>query len=213
MKTFQLLTESSLDIEFLTEEVGGKKQLFIEGIFAQAEKKNGNGRIYPRKVMESALDRYINEYVSKNRAVGEIKHPEYPFPDPENASHRIIELRWDGNDVYGKALVLDTPKGQTVKGLIEGGYQWGISTRGLGTLKERNGYKEVQDDYLMTAHDLVDNPSGPDCYVNKLIESTRWSLNESTGVWIPVIDERENNKINEQLFLEKLERFIKGQRK
>ena len=209
-KPLSLLVEASDQIEVLSEQTENGKQLYIEGIFAQSNKLNGNGRIYEKQVMEGAIDKYIKEYVSRNRALGELNHPERPFPDPAEAAIRITELKWSGNDVYGKALVLNTPKGQIIKGLIEGGFNMGVSTRALGSLKEKDGVKYVQSDLMFTAVDAVDNPSGPDCYVNPLMESTKWMINESTGIWTPVIEKQETNLVNEQLFLEKLEQFIKG---
>lgn len=207
-----LLVESSDQIEVLTEQTDHGKQLYIEGIFAQANKRNGNGRIYEKHIMESAIDKYIQEYVVRNRALGELNHPERPFPDPAEAAIRITELKWNGDNVYGKALVLNTPKGQIVKGLLEGGFNMGVSTRALGSLKEKNGIKYVQNDLMFTAIDAVDNPSGPDCYVNPLMESTKWMINESTGIWTPV-DGVEQPEFNEELFLEKLEQYIKGLKK
>jgi hypothetical protein len=210
-KKFNLLVENSDQIEVLTEQTEQGKQLYIEGIFAQAERKNGNGRIYEKHIMEGAIDKYIKEYVSKRRALGELNHPEYPTVDPAEAAIRITELKWNGNDVYGKALVLNTPKGQTVKGLLEGGFNMGVSTRALGSLKEKNGVKYVQDDLMFTAVDCVDNPSAPDAYVNTLSECKKWMINES-GVWVPSTEEARED-INQELFMEKLEQFIKGFKK
>lgn len=207
------LVECSNNIEVLTEETKNGKQLYIEGIFAQAEKKNGNGRIYERSIMESAVGKYNDQYVSKNRALGELNHPSRPFPDPAEAAIRITEMRMDGDNVMGKALVLNTPKGQIIKGLLEGGFALGVSTRGLGSLKEKNGAKYVQDDFMMTAVDAVDNPSAPDAYVSGIMENTQWALNESTGMWTPVMDEGESEYINEQLFLEKFEQILKELKK
>jgi len=210
-KKFNLLVENSDQIEVLTEQTEQGKQLYIEGIFAQAERKNGNGRIYEKHIMEGAIDKYIKEYVSKRRALGELNHPEYPTVDPAEAAIRITELKWNGNDVYGKALVLNTPKGQTVKGLLEGGFNMGVSTRALGSLKEKNGVKYVQDDLMFTAVDCVDNPSAPDAYVNTLSECKKWMINES-GVWVPSTEEARED-VNQELFMEKLEQFIKGFKK
>jgi len=210
-KKFNLLVENSDQIEVLTEQTEQGKQLYIEGIFAQVERKNGNGRIYEKHIMEGAIDKYIKEYVSKRRALGELNHPEYPTVDPAEAAIRITELKWNGNDVYGKALVLNTPKGQTVKGLLEGGFNMGVSTRALGSLKEKNGVKYVQDDLMFTAVDCVDNPSAPDAYVNTLSECKKWMINES-GVWVPSTEEARED-VNQELFMEKLEQFIKGFKK
>ena len=151
------------------------KDLFIEGIFAQAEIKNRNGRVYPKNVMESAVNRYVTEWVDRNRAMGELSHPENrPMVKPEMASHLIKEFRMDGNNVMGKAKILNTPQGQIVKGLLEGGVQLGVSTRGLGSLVERSGAKYVQSDFMMTAVDIVSDPSGPDAWVDAINEGREW---------------------------------------
>lgn len=153
----------------------GNKNLYIEGCFAQSEKKNRNGRIYPKAIMESAINKYINEWVTPNRALGELSHPENrPMVKPELASHRITSLRLEGNDVLGKALVLNTPQGQVLRGLLEGGTQLGVSTRGLGSIEERAGTTYVKDDYAVTAIDAVSDPSGIDCWVNALHENRSW---------------------------------------
>lgn len=207
-KQYNLLVESSSEIEMLTEDTDNGKQLYIEGIFAQSEVVNHNKRFYPKSIMEGSMNDYIENYVNRRRALGELNHPKYPMPDPDKAAIRITEMKWSGNDIYGKALVLNTPKGQTVRGLLEGGFNMGVSTRALGSLKEKNGINYVQSDLMFTAVDCVDDPSGPNCYVNSLIESTRWSINES-GTWVPIIKENETAKINEELFLEKMEEFIK----
>ena len=212
-KSLNLLVESSDNVEVLTEQTDNGKQMYIEGIFAQANIRNGNGRLYEQSIMEAAVDKFNAQYVYKNRALGELNHPEYPFPDPDKAAIRITEMRMNGNNVYGKALVLNTPKGQTVRGLLEGGFAMGVSTRGLGSLKEKNGIKYVQNDFMMSAVDCVDNPSAPDAHVNAIMESTRWALNESSGVWVPVMSESESDETNEQMFLEKLEQILKGYKK
>lgn len=162
-------------IQLITEAKSGDGHLYIEGIFAQAEKRNRNGRIYPKQVMENAVNKYITEYVSTRRALSELSHPENrPTVKPELASHLITELRFEGNDVYGKARILNTPQGNTLKGLLEGGVQMGVSTRGLGSIEERAGTVYVRDDFAMTAIDAVSDPSGIDCWVNALTESREW---------------------------------------
>jgi hypothetical protein len=164
-------------IKVLNEGVG--KNLFIEGIFAQAELKNRNGRIYPKPIMESAINKYIKEYVQSKRALGELSHPENrPQVKPEMASHLITELRMDGNNVYGKAKVLNTPQGQIVRGLLEGGVQLGVSTRALGSVKEQNGNQVVQNDLSLHAVDVVSDPSGIDCWVNAINESREWVVTD-----------------------------------
>lgn len=203
----KLLIETSNDVEMLVENTAAGKVLYIEGIFAQAEVKNGNKRFYPKGIMESAVDNYKTNFVSTRRALGELNHPDRPFADPAEAAIIIESLEWQGNDVIGKARVFNTPKGQVVAGLLEGGFNMGVSTRGLGSLKESGGMKYVQSDYMMTAVDAVDGPSGPDCYVRPLVESN-W-INKN-GVWIPAINEEESDEFNQQLFLERLESFVKS---
>ncbi len=204
-----LLSENSTDIEVLTESTDSGKQLYIEGVFMQAEVKNGNGRMYKKHILESAVNKYQDQFVSARRALGELNHPSRPFVDPSEAAIIIESLEWQGNNVIGKAKVLSTPKGQIVKGLLEGGFAMGVSTRGMGSIREQGGMKLVQSDFMLTAVDCVDNPSGPDCYVDPLMESTQWIQTEQ-GTWVPQIDETQSNKFNEQLFLEHMERVLKS---
>jgi hypothetical protein len=150
---------------------------------------------------------YINQYVSRKYALCEMDHPDYPYVDKRKAVIRIEELKWDGNDIYGKAIVLDTPEGNILRGLLEGGVQMGVSTRALGTITERQGIKYVDRGLITTAIDVVDNPSGPDCYVNPLMESIQESVwRFDNGVYV-----KEDNKIivNEDLALQLIEDFIK----
>lgn len=208
----KLLIETCSDVEPLTEQnENGEREMYIHGIFAQAELRNGNGRIYPKQVLENAVAQFNEKYVSKRRALGEINHPDRPFADPAEAAIIVQELSWQGNNVIGKAKVLNTPKGQIVRGLMEGGFNMGVSTRGLGTLSEKGSIKQVNDDYMMTAVDCVDNPSSPDAFVSSLMESTWVNRN---GVWIPSTDINESvEEFDEQLFLEKLEHYIKSLKK
>jgi hypothetical protein len=173
----KLITEINEEVKFITEDVeDGKKNMFIEGIFMQAEQQNRNGRMYPLPVMQREVGRYINEYVNKNRAYGELGHPEGPTINLERVSHMIKELRQDGNNFIGKAKIMDTPYGNIVKNLINEGATVGVSTRGLGSLKEgKGGMKVVQDDfYLATAADIVADPSAPDAFVQGIMENKEW---------------------------------------
>jgi hypothetical protein len=172
----KLMTEINEDIQFITEESeGGKKSMYIEGIFMQAEKQNRNGRMYPLPIMEREVNRYVNEYVNKNRAYGELGHPDGPGINLERVSHMIKELRRDGNNFMGKAKIMDTPYGNIVKNLINEGATVGVSTRGLGSLVEKGGVKVVQDDfYLATAADIVADPSAPDAFVQGIMEGKEW---------------------------------------
>jgi hypothetical protein len=161
----------------------GTKKFQIEGVFAQAEQKNRNGRIYPKAIMENAVAKYVDTQVSKNRAVGELNHPEGPTVNLDKVSHLITDLHWEGNDVVGKASILDTPMGQIVKGLLEGGVNLGVSTRGMGSLVERGGAMYVKDDFTLSTIDIVQDPSAPNAFVNGIMEGVEW--NWSNGVLIP----------------------------
>lgn len=170
----KLITEHNENIKFLTEGEKSDKKYIIEGIFMQAEQKNRNGRIYPKAVLESAVDRYVKEYVSKGRAVGELNHPEGPAINLDKVSHRITELRWDKNDVYGKALILNTPMGNIAKGLLEGGCQLGVSSRGMGSVSQTEGTSKVNDDFILATVDIVQDPSAPSAFVNGIMEGVEY---------------------------------------
>jgi hypothetical protein len=173
----KLITEINEEVQILTEEAeDGKKNFFIEGIFMQAEQKNRNGRMYPVGILAKEATRYIQEYVNKNRAYGELGHPDGPTINLERVSHMIKELRQEGNNFYGKAKIMDTPYGNIVKNLISEGACVGVSTRGMGSLVERNdGVKVVKDDfYLATAADIVADPSAPDAFVRGIMEEREW---------------------------------------
>lgn len=177
----KLLSEDlNSKVELLTEKnVSGEKNFYIEGIFAQADVVNGNGRLYPSKVLMPQVEKYIEEYVKDNRALGEIEHPERPNVDLNFASHMITELRIEGNNVIGKAKTLLTEKGKLASSLIESGVKLGVSTRALGTSKKRkDGVEEIQDDLRLFAVDIVHTPSAPDAFVNGLLESIDWEINE-----------------------------------
>jgi len=173
----KLITEINEEVKFISEATDdGRKNMYIEGIFMQAEQKNRNGRMYPLPVMEREVSRYVNDYVNKNRAYGELGHPEGPTINLERVSHMIKELRQEGSNFIGKAKIMDTPYGNIVKNLINEGACVGVSTRGLGSLKEgRDGTKVVQDDfYLATAADIVADPSAPDAFVQGIMENREW---------------------------------------
>ena len=194
MKLISEFTENNL--EFITEQdkKTGKKSYKIQGIFAQAEKKNRNGRIYTMPIMEKAVGKYNDEQVSKGRAVGELNHPEGPTVNLDKVSHKINKLDFQGNDVVGEASILETPMGQIVKGLLDGGVTFGVSTRGMGSLSQRNGAMVVNDDYILNAVDIVQDPSAPGAFVNGIMEGVEW-------VW--------NNGIIEAQTIEKMETEIK----
>jgi Prohead core protein serine protease len=164
------------------EEGNGKKSLFIEGPFLVAEKKNKNGRLYEYATMRKEVNRYNEEYINKNRAFGELGHPETPTINLDRVSHMITSLREDGTQWIGKAKILDTPMGTIARQLIEGGAQLGVSSRGMGSLKNVNGVNVVQPDfYLATAADIVADPSAPGAFVQGIMEGKEWML--VNGVW------------------------------
>ena len=171
----KLITEHSEDLRYFSEAAeNGEKKFIIDGIFMQAEQVNRNRRIYPKKVLESAVNKYVADYVNKGRAVGELNHPDGPTINLDKVSHRITELQWNGNDVVGKALILDTPMGKIVKGLLEGGCQLGVSSRGMGTVASRNGQTFVNDDFVLSTVDIVQDPSAPSAFVNGIMEGVEW---------------------------------------
>ena len=192
----RLIAEYTEDhLEVLTEaRKDGTKKYSIEGVFMSAEQKNRNGRIYPRVVMENAVSKYVTEQVQKGRAVGELNHPEGPTVNLDKVSHKIDNLEWSGNNVVGKATVLETPMGKIVQGLLEGGVQLGVSTRGMGSLQRTNDAMVVKDDFLLNAVDIVQDPSAPSAFVNGVMEGVEW-------VW--------NNGIIEARAIEKMETEIK----
>jgi len=193
MKLIAEFTDQHLEV--LTEaKDGGGKKYSIEGVFAQAEQQNRNGRIYPRGIMESAVQKYNVEQVAKGRAVGELNHPEGPTINLDKVSHKIESLNFQGNDVVGKATILDTPMGMIVQGLLEGGVQLGVSTRGMGSLMRQGNVNVVKDDFLLNAIDIVQDPSAPGAFVNGIMEGVEW-------VW--------NNGIIEARTIEKMETEIK----
>ena len=177
----KLITEQNdVELSYITEEKDGKKQLVIEGVFMQADQKNRNGRIYPKAVLENAVNKYDSEQVSKGRAVGELNHPEGPTINLDKVSHKITELNWQGNNVVGKATVLNTPMGQIVQGLMEGGVQLAVSSRGMGSLEPKNGTNYVKGDFMLNAIDVVQDPSAPQAFVNGVMEGIEWIMENGT---------------------------------
>lgn len=172
----KLITELNEDVKYLVEERDGKKHVFIEGIIMQGELENRNGRMYRIHTLEKEMNRYNEQYVSKNRAYGELGHPSGPTINLERACIMFKTLYREGNNIMGRAKVLDTPMGNIVKGLIGEGASLGISSRGMGSIKENaKGIMEVQDDFhLSTAGDIVADPSAPDAFVRGIMEGVEW---------------------------------------
>ena len=171
----KLITEINESIEYIIEEKNGKKSMHINGVFMMGETKNRNGRVYPHDILMNEVKRYNKEYVDKKRAFGELGHPEGPTINLERVSHMIKELKPDGNNIIGKAKIMDTPYGNIVKNLIDEGAKLGVSSRGMGSLEERGGTNYVKDDfYLATAADIVADPSAPDAFVEGIMEGKEW---------------------------------------
>jgi len=171
----KLITEHLDSVQYITEANDkGEKNVFIEGVFMQAEQQNRNNRIYPKDILEAATAKYIKEQVKTGRAVGELNHPEGPAINLDKVSHRITELKWVGNDVVGKALILDTPMGKIVKGLVEGGCKLGVSSRGMGTVEQKEGKTFVKNDFVLATVDIVQDPSAPSAFVEGIMEGVEW---------------------------------------
>lgn len=184
----KLLIENTEEIEILKEETSdGKKNLYISGVFMEYDIKNHNGRIYPKSIMEKEVNRYINENIKKGMGYGELQHPSNPQINLDRVSHLIQSLHMENNGkVMGKALVLDTPCGNIVRGLIEGGAQLGVSSRGVGSLKEGKDGSEVQEDFrLVTPADCVSSPSAPSAFVQGIMEDCEWFYCERSGSFLP----------------------------
>ena len=198
----KLIAEVVEEINFLTEaDENGKKNYFIEGIFMQGDIKNRNGRMYPQQVLAKEVKRYNDAYITKNRAFGELGHPQGPTINLDRASHMIKELYQDGSNFVGKAKIMDTPMGNIVKNLMDEGASLGVSSRGMGSLKMgKDGTQEVQKDfYLATAADIVADPSAPDAYVNGIMEGKEW-------VW-------DNGILQEKVIADHQETIVKASKK
>jgi hypothetical protein len=174
----KLITEQIENIKVLTEEKNGKKNLYISGPFLQAEVTNRNGRCYPFPILEREVLKYNKNYISQGRALGELGHPDGPTVNLDRASHMITSLKSEGTNFVGKAKILDTPMGNIAKSLLDEGVKLGVSSRGVGSLVERNGVKYVGDDFMLsTAADIVADPSAPDAFVQGIMEGKEWVWN------------------------------------
>jgi len=194
MKLISEYVENELKATITEDKESGKKKYVIEGVFAQAEEKNRNGRMYPKPIMEKAVNKYVTEQVKSKRAVGELNHPDGPTVNLDKVSHIITDMRFEGNNVVGKASILPTPMGKIVEGLLDGGVQLGVSTRGMGSLQKQGDMMVVKDDYILNTVDIVQDPSAPQAFVNGIMEGVEW-------VW--------NNGILESQVIEKIETEIK----
>jgi hypothetical protein len=182
----KLIKEHTEEVKLIVEaKEGSGKDYYIEGVFLQSNLKNRNGRVYPREIMEKEVKRYTKEYIDKNRAYGELGHPDSPSINLDRVSHMIKSLRVEGDNYIGKAKILDTPYGKIVKALIDEGAQLGVSSRGLGSLVQKNGVNLVQDDFMLaTAADIVADPSAPDAFVEGIMEGADWVYNASAKSWM-----------------------------
>ena len=184
MGTVKLISESAEDVEYIVEEKeNGKKNYKIRGIFMQADVKNRNGRVYPLEVLQKEVAKYNKNFIRENRAFGELGHPEGPTVNLERVSHMVTELHPDGKNFIGEAKIMETPMGKIVKNLIDEGAKLGVSSRGMGSLEQKNGANYVRDDfYLATAADIVADPSAPNAFVEGIMEGKEWVWNHGSLV-------------------------------
>jgi hypothetical protein len=211
-----LLREAIQDVETIVEEATDSKPkgYYIQGIFLQAENENRNGRIYPRKILEKEVRRYNKEYVQKNRALGELGHPNSPSIQMERISHVITDLKQNGNDFIGRAKVIPEGLGKIARSLIDEGVKLGASSRGVGSLSEKSGKTYVDEDFMLsTAADIVHDPSGINCFIEGLVENKQWVW--ESGVWREKTLMREKSRIKraskrqvESTILEAFERLM-----
>ena len=183
----KLITELNENLEVITEaKEDGSKSHFIEGIFMQGDIKNRNGRTYPSETLEKEMKRYDEEFIQHKRALGELGHPEGPTINGDRVSHLITSMRREGNDFYGKAKVLSTPMGEIVKSLLDEGVKIGVSTRGLGSVKQlKDGVMEVQKDFHLATVDIVTDPSAPNAFVNGIMENREYYYDIASSSWRP----------------------------
>lgn len=183
----KLICEVNEQVNYITEaSETGPKKYFIEGIWMQTNMKNRNGRIYPLETVLKEVARYNEQFVAKNRALGELGHPNGPTINLDKVSHMIVDLKQDGNNFVGRAKILDTPMGNIVKNMMDEGVTLGVSSRGMGTLKpNKQGIMEVQNDFMLaTAGDIVADPSAPDAFVKGIMEGREWIYDIASGNWV-----------------------------
>lgn len=201
----KLITEHTTEVEYIVE--GKNKQQYIKGVFLQSDIKNQNGRVYPYNVLKKQVRKFNENFVKKDRALGELGHPAGPTVNLDRVSHLITELYEDGKNFIGKAKVIDTPNGKIVKNLLESGVRLGVSSRGLGSVKtNKQGVNEVQDDFVLATVDIVSDPSAPDAFVNGIMEGREFSL---TGELEYDIRKEIKNTVSKRLDQKKLELFSK----
>ena len=201
----KLITEEVAKVKFITEGKGAKKKMYIEGVFLQGEIKNRNGRMYPVNTLSREVNRYNESFIKKGRALGELGHPDGPTVNLDRVSHKITQLRQEGNNFIGKAQLLDTPMGKIAKSLIDEGVTLGVSSRGVGSLKTTSeGYKVVGEDFMLaTAADIVADPSAPDAFVSGIMEGKEWIW--EGGILREQLAEKTQKRINTLVDQGKLE--------
>jgi hypothetical protein len=206
----KLITEVTQEVKYITEKKeSGGKNVYIEGIFMQTEMANRNGRIYRKPIVEKEIGRY-QSLISEKRALGELGHPPNPSINLDKVSHLITNLRFEGNDVYGKAKILDTPMGKIAQNFIEEGVRLGVSSRGLGSVKQlKDGVNEVQDDFHLATVDIVADPSAPDAFVQGIMEDASWLYVEGKG-WVMehVKAQAKKGKLTESKKLQLFTQFV-----
>ena len=172
----KLIREEIESVEFLVENKNGKKSMYIEGVFLQADMKNRNGRVYPMETLRREVGRYSENHITSGRALGELGHPEGPTVNLDRVSHKIVSLKESGSNFIGKAKILGTPMGKIASSLIEEGVKLGVSSRGVGSLQQtKEGYSVVGEDFMLaTAADIVGDPSAPDAFVSGIMEGKEW---------------------------------------
>ena len=210
MDTVKLISEAVEEVEYITEEKeSGGKNYKIRGIFMQADIKNRNGRVYPMEVLDEEVRKYNKNFIQQNRAFGELGHPDGPTVNLERVSHMITSLKPDGKNFIGEAKIMDTPMGKIVKNLMDEGAKLGVSSRGMGSLRQKGGANVVSDDfYLATAADIVADPSAPNAFVEGIMEGKEWVWNNGSLVEAHVADLKKKfdvKKHQRQVNLEALE--------
>ena len=194
-QSVKLISEEIQDVEYICEQKeDGKKNYKIKGIFMQADIKNRNGRVYPMDVLNKEVERYNKQYVNEKRAFGELGHPEGPTVNLDKVSHMITKLYPDGKNFIGEAKIMSTPMGEIVKTLMDEGAKLGVSSRGMGSLDQKNGANYVRDDfYLATAADIVADPSAPNAFVEGIMEGKEWVWNNG------LLQEQEVARIKDEM--------------
>ncbi len=190
----KLIREEIETVEVLCEEKNGRKSFYIQGPFLQGDVKNRNGRIYESRILAKEVNRYNDEYVSKNRAMGELGHPDGPTVNLDRVSHKITSLKQEGSNFVGKAKILETPMGRIAGALLNDGVTLGVSSRGMGSLTQRNGVNYVGEDFMLaTAADIVADPSAPDAFVQGIMEGKEWVWDNG------LLKERDVDRVRRQI--------------